>query len=147
MALANPSGQLQNIHLDYGMQRTGNVLKELVFRRDIMTQAKKQELLWRLLFFCLSAATFALILLRLSPQNDMIVVPFVFYPLMLVFNCLVLVKYRAALHALHKANINFAVVRHHLVGMLEVRLCSCLGQCDCKEKFRREVLQRYGINL
>lgn len=136
------TGGVEDLKVD---RRMTAVFQELITRHGILIRAKRWEFGWKALL--LVGCTLCLALLGLGLQTGRFGSVWL-YPLLLVFNLWLFAKVRAAVERSQKAAVNFGVLRHHLIGMLEVgNVCDCGFDCDCRDRFRRQALIDYGISL
>ncbi len=136
------TGRVEDLKFD---RRMTAVFQELVLRHSMLVRAKRWELGWKALFLLGCAAGLARLALGMQTGRFGAVW---LYPMLLALDLGLFAKVRAATDISQKAMVNFGVVRHHLTGMLEVgNVCDCAGNCDCRERFRRQALVEYGISL
>ncbi|HZW82541.1 MAG TPA: hypothetical protein VFF14_03850 [Candidatus Deferrimicrobium sp.] len=127
--------------------RVWGVLKELQHRQQILLEIKSIELKWK---FCLLVGGITSIFALMARSYAVewgIFLPAWLILLFLLVDCLIFFRLRRLQVRLQKAQVNFGVLRHHLIGMVEVGLCRCSGECDCKDIFRRQALREFRINL
>ncbi len=136
------TGRVEDLKVD---RRMSAVFQELVFRHGILISAKRWEFGWKALFMAGCAVVLAFLGMGIQAGRFG---PVWLYPILVVLNIGFFAKVKAAVEISQKAMVNFGVVRHHLMGMLEVgTVCDCDGSCDCRERLRRQALIVYGISL
>jgi len=124
------------------------VLQELIKLKGAVLETRRSGMVWKLLFFLGCFVSFSLIVAEIQSAGRHFIFSIWLYAGVLSLDLLGIVKVRSSLLAAQKALVNFGVVRHHLVGMIEVgSVCICTEECDCKARLRRQVLIEHGISL
>jgi hypothetical protein len=138
-----------NFHFDKnGVNvRVWGVLKELQYRQQIFLEIKTIELKWKFILLVGGFISIFALIARNYAVEWGIFLPTWLILLFLLVDYLVFFRLRKLQVRLQKAQVNFGVLRHHLIGMIEVGLCMCSGDCDCKVIFRRQALREFRINL
>ncbi|HEX3015870.1 MAG TPA: hypothetical protein VHQ46_05770 [Desulfobacteria bacterium] len=126
-----------------GNPRIRQVLDELIRRHHQMYLAKRNELSWKVTV----GTAFLVTLVPIAWGAGADRYYYWLYILLLVIDSFACIKLKKALNNTQKTLINFGVIKHHLIGIIEVELCHCIGTCNCKDKFRKAVLNKYGISL
>ncbi len=127
--------------------RINAVLLEIVRRHRVFLHCRKSEFLWRVLLVAGVLISVGLLVLNLSSLAQLGKSSMQLLLAFVVCDSLIYRKLYLAQRAVQKAAVNYGVVRHHLIGMLDIKFCDCRATCTCSQELRRTVLERYGISL
>ncbi len=127
--------------------RVWRVVKELQYRQGVLINIKSQELRWKLIFLAACGVSMFGIFARNYAPLWKPLFPMWLLLIFLLGDCTIFLRLHRVQTKLQKALVNFGVIRHHLIGIVEVGLCACNSVCDCKEKFKSQVLHDFGVSL
>lgn len=123
-------------------RRVELVFNEFLRRYEELRRLKKKEVLWFSVLGGEGLLLFLAPVYKISPDFSLAFVS--------VVSCLfiyALIRYFNANRQVEHLKVNVAILRHHLVGLMEVGFCEHPWPCSCAEKFRQDVWNRYHISL